>query len=174
MKKLILVLIGLLITLQFWGCSKKTDPKQIVANARELDERYVAMVNQEDLTGVMECHWNSPELVFYSPISMQETGYETVRASYENLFAQNEIKNVAFTDKNYMAMGEYGLSWGTAEGSLGTPDGKVVNLKIRYMNLSGMKDGKWVYLLRHGSAPLPPPPTVEQLEVMLKDMKKRL
>ena len=37
-------------------------------------------------------------------------------------------------------------------------DGKPTEMTGRYTDVKAERDGKWVYLMDHGSAPLPPPP----------------
>ena len=57
--------------------------------------------------------------------------------------------------------------------TLGLPDGQETKLEGRFTSISGMKDGKWVYIVDHASAPLPPPPTMEEMQMMMKEMGKK-
>ncbi|HKZ22300.1 MAG TPA: nuclear transport factor 2 family protein [candidate division Zixibacteria bacterium] len=155
------------------GCAKKIDQEKVKASAKELDEKFMAAFNKEDINGVMDCYWNSSEVIFYPPDVMESKGYEAIKAEFEKFFAENEIKGLQLTDAGYMALGEYGLSWGNFSITLGTPDGGETKMEGRFNSVCAQKDGKWVYILDHASAPLPPPPTMEQMHQMMQEMTKK-
>ena len=53
-----------------------------------------------------------------------------------------------------MPAGDVVLGWGTFKLTLPGGGGEILG---RYTDVKGQRDGKWVYLMDHGSAPLPPP-----------------
>lgn len=155
------------------GCAKRMDPEKIKAAAKELDDKFVTAFNKEDINGVMDCYWNSPDVIFYPPDAMECKGHEAIKAEWEKFFAESEIKNAELTNTSYMALEDYGLSWGNFAITLGTPDGKETKFDGRFSTVFAQKDGKWVYILDHASAPLPPPPTMEEMQKMMKEMSKK-
>lgn len=161
------------LSLFFFGCAKPIDPEKIKANTRELDDKWKAAFAKEDINGVMGCYWNSPEVIFYPPDAMGEKGYEAIKAGYEKFFAENEVKSAELSNVSSMALGDYGLDWGNWSITIGTPDGRETKLEGRFTNVSGMRDGKWVWIHDHASAPLPPPPTPEEMQKMMKEMMKK-
>lgn len=173
MKKLLMLLMIAIASVVWFACAKGPDPEKIKAAAKELDEKFVAAFNKEDINGVMDCYWNSPDLVFYPPDAMEVKGYEAVKAEFEKFFAENEIKGFELSNGSEMVLGEYGLSWGSFSITLGTPDGKETKLEGRFTSICALKDGKWVYIVDHASAPLPPPPTMEEMHKMMQEMMKK-
>lgn len=173
MKKLLMLLVISVVAVMWFACAQKTDPEKIKAQAKDLDDRYVAAIQKEDINGIMELHWNSPEVIFYSPITLEEKGYATIQALYENFLAENDVKSLEIKNASYMALGEYGLGWGNFSAVIAGKDGKETKFEGRLTNISGMKDGKWVYIVRHASAPLPPPPTMEEMHKMMQEMSKK-
>ena len=173
MKRSLMAVLALSVAIFLFGCAKGPDLEKIKTDAKELDEKFKAAFEKEDLNGVMECYWNSPDVIIYPPDAMESRGYEAVKSDFEKFFAENEVKGFELTNTGDMALGEYGLSWGNFSITLGTPDGKETKLEGRFTSISGMKDGKWVYILDHASAPLPPPPTHEEMQKMMQEMMKK-
>jgi len=173
MKKLLMVIVISVVSLMWFACAQRPDPEKIKTAAKELDDKFMVAFNKEDLDGVMDCYWNSPEVIIYPPDVMESRGYEAVKSEFEKFFAENEIKGFEPTNTSYMALGDYGLGWGNFSITLGLPDGQETKLEGRFTSISGMKDGKWVYIIDHASAPLPPPPTMEEMQKMMKEMSKK-
>ena len=173
MKRFVFFAALLSVSVFSWGCAKKADPEKIKAAAKELDEKFVAAFNNEDINGVLDCYWNSPEVTFYPPGAMERKGYEAIKAEFEEFFAENEIKGIELTNTSEMALGDYGFSMGNFSITLGTPDGMGTKLEGRFTSVIAMKDGKWVYIIDHASAPLPPPPTMEEMQMMMKQMMEK-
>jgi len=173
MKNLLIAVLGLAVAIFFFGCAQKADPEKIEASAKELDEKFEVAFNKEDINGVMECYWNSPYVHLYPPDVMEIRGYEAVKSEYEKFFAENEIKGLELTNAGYMALGKFCGHWGNFSITLGLPDGQETKLEGRFNSISGLKDRKWVYILDHASAPLPPPPTPERMKAMMEEMTKK-
>jgi len=173
MRKLVILVLCLCPALFLLGCCQRPDMEKIEASAKELDAKFTAAFAKEDLDGVMDCYWNSTEVVFYPPDMAAAYGYEAVKAEFEKFFAENEVRGLELTNTGYMALGEYGLGWGNFSVTLGTPEGGEEKLEGRSTAVSTMKDDKWVYILDHASAPLPPPSTPEQMKAMMEEMMKK-
>ncbi len=173
MRKLQIAILGLAAAIFFWGCAQKVDPEKVKANAKQLEEKFTAAFAKEDLNGVLECYWNSPEVIFYPPDAPGGKGYEAIKAEFEKFFAENEVKGLELTNTTYLALGDYGFSSGNFIITLGTSEGQEKKMEGRFTQVSGLKDGKWVSISDHASAPLPPPPTPEQMKAMMEKMMKK-
>jgi len=160
-------------TLFFFGCAQKIDPEKVKANTKQLEEKFAAAFAKEDLNGVLECYWNSPEVIIYPPDAPGGTGYDAVKAEFEKFFAENEVKGLEFSNNTYLALGDYVFSSGNFTVTLGAPDGQQKKMEGRFTQVSALKDGKWVYISDHASVPLPPPPTPEQMKAMMEEMMKK-
>ena len=74
MKRFLFFVLILSGSLFFSGCAKKADPEKVKASAKELDDKFMAAFNKEDINGVMDCYWNSPEVTIYPPDAMESKG----------------------------------------------------------------------------------------------------
>jgi ketosteroid isomerase-like protein len=59
---------------------------------------------------------------------------------------------------NYKVLGDSVVSWGKWRFTVTPPGGTPEIMDGRYTDLKAKRDGKWVFVLDHASAPLPPPP----------------
>jgi ketosteroid isomerase-like protein len=57
-----------------------------------------------------------------------------------------------------MPAGDVVIGWGLWRVTVAGPDGAPVEVVGRYTDVKAERDGTWVYILDHASAPLPPPP----------------
>lgn len=164
-----LVLAGLL---NFAACQKLADPEQAKNNARRLDERWATAFVNMDLNGIMDCYWNSPEATFFPPDTDEIRGYDGIKAWYEVYFVLNQVKDFKWVDTSYLALGDQALRFGRRSAALQAPNGQNVTVQGQGTALSGLRDGKWVYIHDHLSES-PPVTTAKPGKTIRKPSKKK-
>ena len=159
MKHIITCLIlGTVLTF-FISCAPKVeDPEKLMQAAKELDQRFIEAYNNRDVDAVMETFWNSPELVSFPPGKMETRGWEAAKESFQEDFTNMPEFVLELTEMNYLVSGDEVVGYGTWRFTLSLPDGESMTMDGRYTDVKAKRDGKWVYILDHASAPMPPPP----------------
>ncbi len=150
------ILFFAMASLTFGCMSSGENPQQMLAEAKALDQRFVAAYNQGDVDGVMDCYWNSPDLINYSPGALEERGWQAVREGVAAFFASAPGLKAELLESNYKVAGDVVLGWGKWRMTIPT-GGEPVVLTGRYSDVKAERDGKWVYVFDHASVPLPPP-----------------
>lgn len=153
MKQILFVVLFAALLLS--GCAQPGEsPEQMIAEAKALDQRFVEAYNKGDVDAIMDTYWNSPDLVSYPPAELQLRGWEAVKQGMTKEFATMAGGKLELLETSYKAFGDVVISWGTWRYSMSEPPMEVVG---RYSDVKGKKDGKWVYIMDHASAPMPPP-----------------
>ena len=134
------------------------DSAAMLTSARAVDEQFAAAFNKADVDGVMALYWNSPSLVLYPPDAMEVKGYAAVRDSYSNMFVAMKGATIELSDPNYQVAGDTVIGWGRWKLTMPGPLGQPTSIEGRYTDVKAQRDGKWVYIIDHASAPLPAPP----------------
>jgi ketosteroid isomerase-like protein len=62
------------------------------------------------------------------------------------------------TDQRNVVVGDAVVGYGLWRMTMPVPDGPPMMMEGRYTDVKVMRDGKWLYMVDHASAPLPPPP----------------
>lgn len=75
--------------------------------------------------------------------------------------ANMPTRNLELIESNYKVAGDVVIGWGKWRLTMTPPEGGSVVIEGRYTDVKAQRDGKWVYILDHGSAPLPPPPAAQ-------------
>jgi ketosteroid isomerase-like protein len=131
-------------------------PAELKAAADQLDQDFIAAFNKGDAAAVMTNYWNSPDLVTAAPDTMA-VGYSNAQAGAEAMFKGMPGAQLELVTKNNRVEGSVVIGWGTWRLTIpAKPKPQVI--EGRYTDVKAMKDGKMVYLMDHGSVPLPPPP----------------
>ena len=128
----------------------------MIAGATALDKEYFAAVNRGDVDGTMALFWNSPEVVSIGVAGAPLRGYKAVRDFYSQAYAGMPGAQFEPTSTNNVPQGDLVLGWGTWRATIPTRGGSPIVLHGRYMDVKARKDGKWVYIMDHGSVGLPP------------------
>ncbi|HET6247917.1 MAG TPA: DUF4440 domain-containing protein [Tepidisphaeraceae bacterium] len=129
-------------------------PEQMIAGAKELDQRFCQAWSKGDLDGIMAAYWNSPDLVVYPADEMEQHGWAAVKESYKPFVADTHGAKLEMIDPHYMVAGDMVIGWGRWKLTLPGPDGKSVEVPGRYTSVMAKKDGKWVYIIDHPSVPM--------------------
>ena len=80
-------------------------------------------------------------------------GIDAIRDANTKMLAGMKGATLEITEHHQVPAGDVVLGWGTF--TLTMPNGGPEILG-RYTDVKGQRDGKWVYLMDHGSVPLPP------------------
>ena len=133
-------------------------PEQMIAAAKALDAAFLKAFNAGDVEGVAATYWRSPEVVSMPPDTMVLRGWEAIRDGFQKSVEQLAGAKLELSDSHYSVNGELVLTWGLWRMTMPGPDGQSMTIEGRYSDVKAKRDGKWVYILDHASAPLPPPP----------------
>jgi len=149
----VLITMGILLGISMPGSSND----KMIEAAKALDQRFISAYNSRDVDKLMDCYWNNPALVNFSPGSMEKKGWEAVKADFTNFFNSVEGLKAEILEANYMVAGDVVIGWGKWRMTLSAENGEKVEILGRYTDVKAERDGKWVYILDHASVPLPPP-----------------
>jgi uncharacterized protein (TIGR02246 family) len=125
--------------------------------AKSVDDAWLKAINANDLEAVMALY--ADDATMYPPDQNEAKGKEAIRAAYAALLAANTVKDARVTEGHYQTYGSYSNSWGHATLTL-VPKaaGSPATMEVRFTAVAVKRGGKWLYLVDHASAPLPPPP----------------
>lgn len=155
------------------GCAKKEPepaketPEQMAAALKAVDDHFMDALAKKDVNGMMECYWNSPDALLIPPDTLDVKGWDNIKAYWTRFVGAVELKDAQLVDTHYEAVDSLGYATGTVTGMMTPPGGQSMQVTIRYSEVFGKRDGKWVYLVDHTSMPPPPPPAGG------KEMKKK-
>jgi len=143
----------------FFGCAPQGEnPEKMIAAAKELDKQFSEALNKGDVDAVMATYWNSPELVSFPTDAMEVRGWQAAKDGLQQTVANMPNATFELTETNYKAVGDVVIGWGKWRLTMTPSGGEPVVIDGRYTDVKAERDGKWVYILDHGSVPLPPPP----------------
>jgi len=147
------------------GCKcKEHDPEQMIAAAKELDQRFTDAYNKGDADAIMATYWNSSDLVSYPPGTLEFRGWQAAKQAMAASFAQAPGGKLTLTETNYQVAGDVVISWGKWTFTMPMPGGASMEMVGRFTDVKAERDGKWVYIMDHASVPLPPPPDQQQVQ----------
>lgn len=140
------------------GCmEKQPDTVAMIAAANELDQKFFDAYNRKDLETIKELYWNSPDLVSYPPGELEQRGYDKVIESFQKDFEHRMDSKLEIIELTNRAEGNVVIGTGTWLFTLNMPKGEPLLIEGRFLDVKAERDGKWVYIADHASAPLPPP-----------------
>ena len=121
-----------------------------LAEAKELDRRFVEAMSNKDLDAAMACFWNSPDLVvvLFGNVLL---GADAVRSGIAQMFAQNESVKLTVNEATYLPAGDGVITVGTATYNLQPASGPRQQIVERWSDLKRKIDGRWVYVLDHAT-----------------------
>jgi len=100
----------------------------------------------------------APDAVLYPPDALEARGTAAIRASYTEMLGAMTI-NEATIDSQYQTSGDFSVGFGKATLTM-TPKGggspQIVS--VRVTAVARKIGGKWLYVVDHASAPMPPTP----------------
>ncbi len=152
------LIIGIVLSL-FINCAPQgEDPAKMVQAANELDKKFIEAYNNRDTDSIMETYWNSPDLVSFPPGVMESLGWEATKKAMQEEFANAPDFVLELTESNIVAVGDAIVGYGKWRYTIKIPNAEPMIVEGRYSDVKAKRDGKWVYILDHDSASLPPPP----------------
>jgi uncharacterized protein (TIGR02246 family) len=122
-----------------------------VAEAKELDRRFLDALNRKDLDAAMACFWNHPDVIFVA-FGKVLRGIEAIRQFTAELFAQNVSLKVEAKEVTYLPTGDAVIGAGTAVFHLQPTKGPRRLMVECWSDLRRKIDGRWVYVLDHAAA----------------------
>lgn len=123
---------------------------------KTLDEAWVKAVKAGDLGALAALY--APDAVLYPPDEMMAKGPDGIRASFEKFLGANTVTDMQLTYDNSGTTGN--LSWASGQFKMTmTPKagGAAQTFEGRFTSIATRKAGKWLYVVDHASAPMPPP-----------------
>jgi uncharacterized protein (TIGR02246 family) len=125
--------------------------------AKTVDDAWVKAINANDLEAVVALY--ADDATMYPPDQNEAKGKDAIRAAYAALLAANTVKDARVTEGHYQTYGSYSSGWGHGTLTLvPKAGGSPVTMEVRITAVAVKRGGKWLYLVDHASAPLPPPP----------------
>ena len=134
------------------------DSQEMAAAAHALQKQFIEAFNKRDVAAVMACYWNSPDLVVYSPDNLEARGWQAVQEAMQATFADLPDFTLEVLESQDMVAGEAVIGWGRWRMTITPPEAEAMVMDGRFTDVVAQRDGQWVYIVDHASAPLPPPP----------------
>ena len=149
------VTLGLIV-----GCAQAPQgptAEEMVSAANALDQAFIEAFNRGDADAIASLYWNSPEVVSFPPDVLQARGLVAIQDANAKFFTAMQGAKLELTESHQMPAGDVVVGWGLWHITMPAPDGGAVELAGRYTDVKAERDGTWVYLIDHASAPLPAP-----------------
>ena len=146
------------------GCSMNYDPQVDIAALDSKIARFAEMVTAENVDGIMEQYSSDVEPEAYM-IYGNMRGSDQIRAGWERLFAEIDVKNLEITEQHHKLDRNMAVSYGMWRMTIQRGEMEMP-IEGRFSNVMGRNagDGHWQLLAVHLSVPLPamaPPPPPE-------------
>jgi uncharacterized protein (TIGR02246 family) len=123
---------------------------------KTLDEAWVKAAKAGDAAALTALY--APDAVMYPPDEMIATGREAIRASYDKFLGANTVQDMQMM---YDKTGTAGnSSWASGHFKMTVAPksgGAAQTFEGRFTSIAARKGGKWLYVVDHASAPMPPP-----------------
>jgi ketosteroid isomerase-like protein len=140
------------------GCTPRMDSSSIeemAADADALDASFVAAFNSGDVDAMNDLYWNSPDVVVFPPDALQARGFAAVANANAGMLGAMAGAKLELIEQHQIPAGDVVIGWGLWRITIPAANGATTELVGRYTDVKGQRDGKWVYLIDHASAPLP-------------------
>jgi uncharacterized protein (TIGR02246 family) len=145
MKRILLVLCGSLLAGSLFAQGVKT-----------LDEAWVKGVKAGDAEAVTKLY--APDAVTYMPDEMRAKGTAEIRESFRKFLEANTVREATLTYDYTTTSGNLSIAAGTFSMMVEPKAGGAAQTwEGRFTSVAARKGGKWMYVVDHASAPIPPP-----------------
>jgi uncharacterized protein (TIGR02246 family) len=114
--------------------------------AKDLERRFTEAMGRKDLDAVMDCFWNSPDLIVVLFGNVQR-GAEAVRSGIAQMFEQNESVKLTVNEASHVPVGDGVITVGIATYDLKPKNGPSMQIVEAWTDLKRRVDGRWVYVL---------------------------
>jgi ketosteroid isomerase-like protein len=156
MKSIVACVLLSVIAVLVAGCAPAGEsPEKMVAEAAALDKAWLDAYNNKNVDAIMALYWNSPDLLSFPPGEMEIRGWENVKQGFVKEFAGANDGRLEMIESNNKAVGDAVIGWGKWRFTMSSMQ---IDVTGRYSDVKAKRDGKWVFIMDHASAPMPPPP----------------
>ncbi len=124
-----------------------------LVEVKDFAQRFCDAFGRKGLDGVMDCFWDSPDLIMVLFGNVQR-GAEAVRADLAQFFEQNESIKLTVNESSSVPVGDAVMTVGTATCELKPKNGPSTQVVEVWTDLARKIDGRWVYVLDH-TTPIP-------------------
>ena len=128
--------------------AKSLTDAELLAN-QELDQRFIESMSQMDIEKLMNCFWDSPDLIFVDFDGNVNRGSDNIRKVFEQFFTQFKSLSLVCDEISHIRAGNSVFAVGTATYSMQMKDGTSQSVTQRWSDVRGKVDGRWVYVLDH-------------------------
>jgi ketosteroid isomerase-like protein len=119
---------------------------------KELDRQFCDAMSRKDIKGVMDCLWNSPNLIVVLFDATVYRGWDSVRKALEQLFRDFRSVRLEIDEVTHLPLGDGVVAVGTATYDFQPADGPAQRIVERWTDLRRKVGGRWVYVLDHAHA----------------------
>jgi len=127
------------------------------SGAQALDNAFVKGVTAGDIEAVVALY--AADATLYPPGEMAAKGRDAIRAVWGGFLSANKVTECRLYETGYRTSGDTSIGWGRFSMTFQPKAGGAPStLEGRFSDVAVKKAGKWLYILDHASAPLPPPP----------------
>jgi ketosteroid isomerase-like protein len=142
MRKLSALFILSLVLLTM-SCSKKFTPEEMLAAAKEIDQKSAAAANNKDIATYMTFRWNSPDYTVLDLTNFVK-GFETFKKAYMDWVATLKECKFEFTETQNTVSGDIVIGQHKWKAENVGPDGVRKHQTGLYSDVKAFRDGKWV------------------------------
>ena len=128
--------------------AKSLTDAELLAN-QELDQQFIESMSQMDIEKLMNCFWDSPDLIFVDFDGNVNRGSDNIRKVFEQFFTQFESLSLVCDEISHIRAGNSVFAVGTATYSMQMKDGTSQQVTQRWSDVRGKVEGRWVYVLDH-------------------------
>lgn len=162
MTKLVLVPTIATLTMLCVSCSRTPvaeveegpGPEERIAAADALDQAYLEAMNAGDADAVAAMYAN--DAVSFPPDMLIARSAAEIGSGLGAMFEQMPGVQMEIVESHQIPAGDMVIGWGLVKARIPGPDGSAEEMEMRYTDVKAERDGKWVYIHDHASAPLPP------------------
>ena len=123
---------------------------------KSLDQAWVKAAKAGDAAAMTALY--APDAVMYPPDEMMAKGRDAIRASYEKFFGASTVQDMQLMYDMSATSGN--SSWASGHFKMTVmpkAGGAAQTIEGRFTSIAARKGGKWMYVVDHASAPMPPP-----------------
>jgi ketosteroid isomerase-like protein len=137
------------------GCSRigVRNPREAIAAARGVDERFVDAFNRRDAGAVSTLYWKSDETVLFAPDTQGIQGWDAIQKYYVEMLPRTAVQ-LDLLHVDYKRAGEKIISVGTCNARQSwTPFANIPfsGNQVRFTRIFGLHDRQWFCEVDHVS-----------------------
>ena len=141
---------SVLCALLFIGCASTSSNEGPAA----LDAAWAKAFKAGDVDGLMACY--APDAIDWEPGAPEARGQAAIRQGYADFFAANDVVEIKDTEVHYKTVGNLAVAWGRSSLTyVPKATGKAIVSTGRFTSAAEKRNGKWVYIVDHGSSDPP-------------------